>query len=228
MATLTHAIQSHHAFTVFRDVVYISVQHAFFSCLVWGLSNEIQYRFYPNGNKVPPLMSIDNPIAVGVQTEGPLAVHLMVVEPSHTRLLELASHLRCAGYTHCMLLIGTLTPHKAGKETNGLRGLLLHVDRLVGADDGSGAYPSDTVEHGWKMCFDTKEGASLYFALNAQRSVGNSLEVMPIAELPVLANIGLRLWRRGDVAHAIVPKNTPNASSDWDEKIKRFLEIPVE
>lgn len=130
-----------------------------------------------------------------------------------------------------MLLLGTITPINPAKESDisGLRGVLLDLDLLMGANNGNGAYPSTAVEHGWKVCIDTCNGAALYFALNGQRYMDNVLKVLQPAMLPLLTTIGLRLWRRGDVAHALVPKNITNAAvGDWDEEIKHFLETPVE
>ena len=175
-------------------------------------------------------MVVETPSLVGIQWNHPLAIHIMVLEPSHVQLLELASQLRSLGYTRCMLLIGTIAPKTTCKQSSSdLRGLLLQLDRLIGADDGMGAYPSDAIEHGWKLCFDNAKGCALSFALNGQRPKDDgTVEVLSVMVLPALATLGLRLWRRGDVAHAIAPKNVSSACNDWDEHIKRFLETPVE
>ena len=217
---------------MFRDSVYATLQHALLACLFHQIhpSDNLHYQFYPNGPKTAPVMVVDNPSLVGIQWHHPLAIHIMVVEPSHVQLLELASQLRSLGYTRCMLLIGTISPKPTCKQSSSdLRGMLLQLDQLIGADDGMGAYPSDAIEHGWKLCMDNAERCSLCFALNGQRPKDDgSVEVLPVSVLPPLTTLGLRLWRRGDVAHAIVPKNTSSASNSWDEQIKRFLETPVE
>jgi hypothetical protein len=192
--------------------------------------DKLQCQFYPCGSNTAPVVVVGDPSRIGIQWNQPLAIHLMVLEPSHVQLLELAAQLRTAGYTRCMLMIGTITPKTTCKQSSSdLRGLLLQLDRLIGVDDGVGAYPSDAIEHGWKLCFDNAERSSLCFALNGQRPTDNgTVEVLSVATLPPLAILGLRLWRRGDVAHAIVQKSTSSSSSDWDEQIKRFLETPVE
>ena len=227
---------SFHDPTVFGDRVFATLQHAFFACLLsfsGGGSSDTQYRFYPNGTNSPPFMIIDNPASVGFRSDAetpPLAVHMMSTEPSHPQLLQFASQLRRLGYHECMLLLGIMKPVNTGKEPNifDMRGLLLHLDTLVGANDGSGAYPSAALEHEWKVCFNINDGAALCFALNGQRTTNNGTEVLQPAILPPLTTIGLRLWRCGDVAHALMPKNAPCTTEEWDKRLKRFLESLVE
>lgn len=220
--------------TLYGDSAFASLQHAFFACLLsfsGGGTSGIQYRFYPNGTNSPPFMVIDNPTSVGFPSDTtPLVVHMMSTEPSHPQLLQFASQLRRLGYHECMLLLGTMKPVNIGKEPNvsDMRGMLLHLDTLVGANDGSGAYPSTALEHGWKVCFTINDGAALCFALNGQRSTENGMEVLQTAVLPSLTTIGLRLWRRGDVAHALMPKSTPCTPEEWEKRLKRFLESLVE
>jgi hypothetical protein len=222
-----------HDTTVFRDNVFASLQHAFFACLLSfsGSTTDLQYRFYPNGTHSPPFMVIDNPISVGLDLDNgmKLSVHMMVSEPSHGQLLQFASQLRRLGYHKCMLLLGTIKPVNLVKQSSvsEIRGLLLHLDVLLPANDGTSAYPPTALEHGWKVCFNTND-TTLCFALNGQRTTDNGMEVLQQATLPSLSTIGLRMWRRGDVAHALMPKNMPYAPHEWDTSIKRFLETLVE
>ena len=165
--------------------------HAFFTNTSIG---QPPVSILPQWKQKCPVVVVKNPGMVGIQLNHPLAIHLMVLEPSHVQLLELASQLRKLKYTRCMLLIETIAPKTKCKHgSSDLRKLLLQLDRLIGADDGTGAYPSDAIEHGWKLCFDNAKGCSLCFALNGQRPKDDgSVEVLSVTILPALATFGLR------------------------------------
>lgn len=227
---------------------------ALLACLLWscgGVTGALNYSFYPHGgpcrDPAPPTVLLQtSPLSPSpADPEEPLALHMMVSEPSHSQLLDLAAALRGHGHRRCMVLIGALRPVGTRRPSDApqLRGVLIDCEHLVA--DEFGAFPADAASHGWYACVTGDN--MLCFAMHAQLgeadpSIGKQQQqrrrgggsgpssstntsVLAPAVLPPLPNIGYRLWRRGDVSHALVPRATTVAESGrWDEAIKRFLE----
>lgn len=206
--------------TIFNGSVYHSLQDAFLACVLWfggGATGALEYSFYPRGAKAFPTVQLAEAEAVGlcapVSSDRSLALHFLPEEPSHQGYRALGEGMRQAGLERCLLLVGQIRP---GPNTESpspqLRAVLCQASGLC---DPGPTFPPSALEHGWLACYGST-GMHLRFA-----NVGEGL---PPALLPQLSTLGLRLWRRSDVAHAIVGKATGLMAGEWDRMIMQFLE----
>lgn len=210
--------------TVFQGTVYSTLQHALLACLLWFTGGSSQFTFYPNGVRSYPTLTTLHGATLGIEPDGALDIHWLPHEPAHSELLEVGECLRQRGVSRCLVIVGALQPLYTGmKERPQLRGILCHASTLR-TDRGDDSFPTEAVEHGWYACLARDAaGGRLLFVRNAQDQRGP----LAPAVLPSLYSIGVRLWRRGDAAHALVNKGTPLQSELWDDLIRRFLEETV-
>lgn len=60
--------------SVFRDVVYNTLQHALLACLLWytgGADGALHYTFYPNGRRSFPTLTVPAGSTLGIPTATP-------------------------------------------------------------------------------------------------------------------------------------------------------------
>lgn len=128
-----------------------------------------------------------------------------------------------SGVEQCMLLVGVLRPHTGsmrGAHHHQLRGILCHAEKLaMRADEGTAAFPSDALEHGWYACL-SRDAATLVFARNGQDASGPLLP----AVLPSLAALGLRVWRRGNTSFVVAKKGQPPPTGEeWEQRLRESV-----
>lgn len=122
----------------------------------------------------------------------------------------------------CLLVVGSLAPVPYDPENDPpqLSCILIRSDLVL--DDGA-AFPQDAVEYGYQLCTPgsvSEHGSRLVFALHAQAEG----RVLSPVVLPSLASMGLRLWKRGAIAHCISRKEEQLDGDRWNEAIKSFVE----